>query len=121
MGLLGSFGTVGDCFDNAAMESFWARFQVELLNTRKCTATIELAVAMADCIDNFHNERVRNALDVHLFDPSTRITTARNGGDRSAGLIHTEHATRTPPEDDWLPALTLRTGAGYRPCTAMAR
>jgi putative transposase len=33
-GLLASFGTVGDC-DNAAMESFWARLQVELLNTRK--------------------------------------------------------------------------------------
>jgi putative transposase len=23
-GLLASFGTVGDCYDNAAMESFWA-------------------------------------------------------------------------------------------------
>jgi putative transposase len=34
-GLLGSFGTVGDCFDNAAMESFCARMQVEPLNTRK--------------------------------------------------------------------------------------
>jgi len=47
-GLLGSFGTVGDCFDNAAMESFWARLQVELLNTRKWATTFELAGAIAD-------------------------------------------------------------------------
>jgi putative transposase len=40
-GLLGSFGTVGDCFDNAAMESFWARLQVELFNTRKRTTTFD--------------------------------------------------------------------------------
>jgi putative transposase len=52
-GLLSSFGTIGDCFDNAAMESFWARMQVELLNTRKWATTIELAAAMADYIDNF--------------------------------------------------------------------
>jgi len=45
-GLLGSFGTVS--FDNAAMESFWARMQVELLNTRRWATTIELAAAMAD-------------------------------------------------------------------------
>ncbi|WP_348636988.1 DDE-type integrase/transposase/recombinase (plasmid) [Mycobacterium europaeum] len=60
-GLLGSFGTVGDCFDNAAMESFWARMQVELLNTRKWATTIELAAAMADYIDNFYNVERRHS------------------------------------------------------------
>jgi hypothetical protein len=33
------------------MESFWARLQVELLNTRKWATTLELAAAMADYID----------------------------------------------------------------------
>ncbi|MGV0740676.1 integrase core domain-containing protein [Mycobacterium syngnathidarum] len=60
-GLLGSFGTVGDCFDNAATESFWARMQVELLNPRKWPTTIELAAAMADCIDNFYNVERRHS------------------------------------------------------------
>ena len=59
--LLSSFGTIGDCFDNAAMESFWARMQVELLNTRKWTTTIELAAAMADYIDNFYNVERRHS------------------------------------------------------------
>lgn len=61
MGLLGSFGTVCDCFDNAAMESFWARLQVELLNTRKWATTFELAGAIADYIDNFYNIERRHS------------------------------------------------------------
>jgi hypothetical protein len=42
-GLLDSYGTIGDCYDKAAVESFWARMQVELLNTRKWATTFELA------------------------------------------------------------------------------
>jgi len=60
-GLLASFGTVGDCYDNAAMESFWARLQVELLNTRRWATTLELAAAMADYIDNFYNVERRHS------------------------------------------------------------
>jgi putative transposase len=59
--LLASFGTVGDCFDNAAMESFWARLRVELLNTRKWATTLELAAATADYIDNFYNTERRQS------------------------------------------------------------
>jgi hypothetical protein len=60
-GLLASFGTIGDCYDNAAMEAFWARMQVELLNTRKWATTLELAGAMADNIDNFYNVERRHS------------------------------------------------------------
>jgi putative transposase len=34
-GLLPSMGSVGDCFDNAVMESFWSRMQVELLDRKR--------------------------------------------------------------------------------------
>jgi transposase InsO family protein len=34
-GLLPSLGTVGDPYDNAVVESFWGRMQVELLNRRR--------------------------------------------------------------------------------------
>jgi transposase InsO family protein len=44
-----------------AMESFWARMQVELLNTRKWATTLELAAAMADYIDNFYNVERRHS------------------------------------------------------------
>jgi len=34
-GLVPSMGTVGDAFDNAVIESFWARLQTELLNPQE--------------------------------------------------------------------------------------
>jgi putative transposase len=53
--LLGSMGTVGDCFDNAPMESFWGTMQIELLNRKRWMTYVELATAMADFIVNFYN------------------------------------------------------------------
>ena len=35
-GLVPSMGSIGDCYDNGQMESFWARMQVELLNRKRC-------------------------------------------------------------------------------------
>lgn len=32
IGLMPSMGSVGDCYDNAVIESFWGRIQTELLN-----------------------------------------------------------------------------------------
>lgn len=65
-GLIPSLGTVGDCFDNAAIEAFWGRLQTELLNTRKWSTTLELTVAMADWIDNFYNTERRHSYLGHL-------------------------------------------------------
>jgi len=45
--LLGSMGTVGDCYDNSPMESFWGSMQIELLNRHKWMTYVELATAMA--------------------------------------------------------------------------
>ena len=33
--LMGSTDTIGDCYDNAPMESFWGSMQIELLNREK--------------------------------------------------------------------------------------
>jgi transposase InsO family protein len=32
-GLVPSMGSIGDCYDNAMIEAFWSRMQVELLDT----------------------------------------------------------------------------------------
>ena len=42
-GLMPSFGSVGDAFDNAMMESFWSSMQNELLNRKKWKTRLELA------------------------------------------------------------------------------
>ncbi|HEX9546728.1 MAG TPA: hypothetical protein VF942_05285, partial [Acidimicrobiales bacterium] len=47
-GLLASFGTVGDCYDNAAMESFWARLQERLHEALGYRAPAEYEAALND-------------------------------------------------------------------------
>jgi putative transposase len=61
--LLGSMGTIGDCYDNAPMESFWGSMQIELLNRKKWRTKIELSIAIAEWIEHFYNpERLHSAL-----------------------------------------------------------
>jgi hypothetical protein len=45
-GLVPSMGSIGDCYDNGQMESFWARMQVELLNRKRWNTRLELANAI---------------------------------------------------------------------------
>jgi putative transposase len=52
-GLVQSFGTIGDGFDNAVVESFWARMQTELLNRRKWRTRLELSTEIFDWIEVF--------------------------------------------------------------------
>lgn len=56
-----SVGTVGAPFDNAMVEAFWARMQVELLNRRKWKTRVELAAAIHDYIEIWHNTRRRHS------------------------------------------------------------
>jgi putative transposase len=54
-GLLGSMGSVGDCFDNALAESFFSSMQVELLDRRPWRTRQELASAIFEWIEAFYN------------------------------------------------------------------
>jgi putative transposase len=54
-------GSVGDCYDNAMIEAFWSRMQVELLNTRRWKTRVELANAIFEYIEIFHNRRRRHS------------------------------------------------------------
>ncbi len=56
-----SMGAVGSAFDNAMMESFWGRMQVELFNRRRWKTRIELASAIHDYIEVWHNTRRRHS------------------------------------------------------------
>ncbi len=65
-GLLASMGTVGDALDNAVVEAFWARMQVELLNRKRWRTRVELANAMFEYLEIFHNrQRRHSALGMH--------------------------------------------------------
>jgi transposase InsO family protein len=54
-------GAVGSAYEDALMESFWARMQVELLDRRKWRTRIELASAIHDYIELWHNTRRRHS------------------------------------------------------------
>jgi transposase InsO family protein len=54
-------GAVGSPYDNAMVESFWGRLQVELLNRHGWRTRIELATAIHDYIELFHNTRRRHS------------------------------------------------------------
>jgi transposase InsO family protein len=60
-GLLASMGSVGDCYDNAMIESFWSRMQVELLNRKRWNTRVELATAIFEYLEIFHNRQRRHS------------------------------------------------------------
>jgi putative transposase len=59
-GLVPSMGSIGDCFDNAVVESLWGRMQVELLNRRRWKTRVELANAIVEYLEIFHNRKRRH-------------------------------------------------------------
>jgi putative transposase len=61
-------GSVGDCFDHAVMESFWSRMQVELLDRKRWSTRVELANAIFDYLEIFHN-RQRRLSSLRMLTP----------------------------------------------------
>jgi putative transposase len=69
-GLLGSMGTIGDCYDNAMMESFWHTMQLELLDTRTWKTREELANAIFEWIECWYNPYRRHS-SIGMHSPIT--------------------------------------------------
>jgi putative transposase len=69
-GLLGSMGTIGDCYDNAMMESFWHTMQLELLDTRTWKSREELANALFEWIECWYNPYRRHS-SIGMHSPVT--------------------------------------------------
>jgi putative transposase len=68
--LLASMGTVGDCYDNAMMESFWGTLQLELLDTREWQTRDELANAIFEWIECWYNPKRRHS-SIGMHSPVT--------------------------------------------------
>ncbi len=50
-------GSVGDGYDNAMIESFWSRMQVELLDRKRWKTPVELSNAIFEYVAIFRNRR----------------------------------------------------------------
>ena len=63
-GVRPSMGSVGDCFDNAMCESFFATLECELLDRRSFKTQIEARMAIFEFIEGWYNpHRRHSALD----------------------------------------------------------
>jgi putative transposase len=60
-GLFGSMGSRGDCFDNAAAESFFATLECELLARQRFPTRSAARLALFDYIEGFYNTHRRHS------------------------------------------------------------
>jgi putative transposase len=67
--LLGSMGTVGDCYDNSMMESFWGTLQIEILDQQTWKTRAELANAIFEWIECWYNP-VRRHSSIGMRSPA---------------------------------------------------
>ena len=61
MGVRPSMGSVGDCFDNAMAESFFATLECELLERRRFKSQAEAELAVFDFIEGWYNPQRRHS------------------------------------------------------------
>jgi len=55
-------GSVGDCFGNAMIESFWSPMQVELGDRKRWRTRIELANAIFEYLEIWHKRQRHHTL-----------------------------------------------------------
>ena len=60
-GVRPSMGSVGDCFDNAMCESFFATLECELLDRRSLRTQVEARLAVFDFIEGWYNPNRRHS------------------------------------------------------------
>ena len=61
MGVIPSTGSVGDCFDNAMAESFFATLECELIDRRSFRTQAEARMALFEFLEGWYNTRRRHS------------------------------------------------------------
>jgi putative transposase len=61
MGVVPSVGSVGDAYDNAMAESFFATLECELLDRRSFRTQAEAKLAVFEYLEGFYNPRRRHS------------------------------------------------------------
>jgi transposase InsO family protein len=78
-GLVGSYGSVGDCYDNAAMEAFWATLKKEIRHIWGPIGTFtrsQMRTILFDYIETFYN-RTRHQAGLGDRTPAEVYAAAR--------------------------------------------
>ena len=87
MGVRLSTGSVGDCYDNAMAESFFATLECELIDRRSFRTRAEAMRALFDFIEGWYNPRRRHSalgyLSPNDFERAATAASVRDGGPNS--------------------------------------
>jgi putative transposase len=96
-GVRPSMGSVGDCFDNAMAESFFATLECELLERRSFKTQTEARLAVFDFIEGWYNPHRRHS----ALGYQSPIDYERYYGDDANQTLRGAAATRTagPPKN----------------------
>jgi len=96
-------GSVGDCFDNAMCESFFATLECELLDRRRFQTQVEARLAIFDFIEGWYNPHRRHSALGYL----SPMAYERVHRDPSGQTMRSSTAPRTawPPNDTAADAL----------------
>ena len=115
MGVRPSMGTVGDAYDNAMAESFFATLECELIDRRSWPSKTEARMALFTYIEGWYNPRRRHSA-IGQMSPanfeSKHIHRNRTPPPRGAHGLPTVGACvagATPPVDNPAPALIAQT------------
>jgi putative transposase len=96
-----SMGSVGDCFDNAMAESFFATLECELLERRSFKTQAEARMAVFDFIEGWYNPHRRHS----ALGYQSPIDYERYYGDCCQQILRCAAATRTlGRRKTWRPA-----------------
>src|SRR5208282_1102407 len=100
-GVRPSMGSIGDCFDNAMCESFFATLECELLDRRRFQTQVEARMAVFDFIEGWYNpHRRHSALDYQSpIDYETVYASTQIAGsvERASNADRAGYALRTSP------------------------
>ena len=90
MNVMPSVGSVGDAYDNAMAESFFATLECELLNRRSFQTQTEAKLAVFEYIEGFYNTRRRHSSlgyrSPARFERELMAATASNPAPRAARI-----------------------------------
>lgn len=85
-GVQPSMGSVGDCYDNALAESFFATLECELLDRHSFRSPTEARLAVFDYIEGFYNSRRRHSASGRMSPMRFEVLHAEtNSRDALAG------------------------------------
>lgn len=118
MGVRPSMGSVGDAYDNAMAEAFFASLECELLDRRSFRTHAEARMAIFHYIEGWYNPRRRHSgLDyespVSYERRHSEAAVSSSGSPLSLRSARTEHAPRKPTRED-APGSTIAASSDLR-------